>query len=110
MSRVPVLLTLLKELKEHINPHLKVLGIVCNRTFRSEPTAEEANRLSLLKDQCKDVWGEDVPQFKTLIPQSKEICLVEDERRPLAIKRGNVQRLCLVGRRSHRFPADLLHA
>ncbi len=85
MSRVPVLLTLLKELKEHINPHLKVLGIVCNRTFRSEPTAEEANRLSLLEDQCKDVWGEDVPQFKTLIPQSKEIRLVEDERRPLAI-------------------------
>ncbi len=62
-----------------------VLGIVFNRTFCSDPTAKKANRLSLLKDQCKDVWGENVPQFRTLIQQSKEIRLVEDERRPLAI-------------------------
>ena len=31
------------------------------------------------------MWGEEVAQFSTLIPQSKEIRLVEDQKRPLAI-------------------------
>ncbi len=85
ISRVPVLLTLLKEFRENLNPHLKVLGIVCNRTYRDEATSEESSMLGRLKTQCRDAWGEDVPQFKTLIRQHKEIRVVEDQRRPLAL-------------------------
>jgi cellulose biosynthesis protein BcsQ len=82
-ARVPVLLERLKEFRENINPALKVLGVLFNRTHRSELTADEANRLSLLRGQCKDVWGEEVPQFDTSVRQSPEVRAAEDENRPL---------------------------
>jgi cellulose biosynthesis protein BcsQ len=82
-ARVPVLLKRLKEFREGANPDLKVLGVLSNRTHRSELTSDEGNRLTLLQAQCKDVWGLDVPQFQTYIRQSTEIRTAEDEHRPL---------------------------
>jgi cellulose biosynthesis protein BcsQ len=83
-ARVPVLLQRLKEFKEHINPTLKVMGIVCNRTQRSELTADEEHRLTRLRDQCFDVWGEEVRQLDTFVRQSREVRIAEDERRTLS--------------------------
>jgi cellulose biosynthesis protein BcsQ len=82
-ARVPVLLARLKEFKENINSTLKIMGIICNRTQRSELTAEEETRLNLLGDRCFDVWGERVPQFDTFVRQSREVRIAEDQRRPL---------------------------
>jgi cellulose biosynthesis protein BcsQ len=82
-ARVPVLLERLKEFRENINPALKVMGVLFNRTHRGELTFDESNRLSLLRSQCKDVWGEEVPQFETAIRQSPEVRAAEDENRPL---------------------------
>lgn len=82
-ARVPVLLERMKEFRDNINSSLKMMGIVCNRTHRSELTAEEENRLYLLGDRCFDVLGERVQQFETFIRQSKEVRAAEDERRPL---------------------------
>jgi cellulose biosynthesis protein BcsQ len=82
-ARVPVLLGRLKEFRENINPDLKVLGVVANRTSRSELTIEEQNKLSLLRDQCKDVWGEQVTLLDTFIRQSAEVRAAEDAKRTL---------------------------
>lgn len=82
-GRVPSLLKMLKSFRENINPQLKILGVLANRTSRSELTADEMNRWSLLRDQCKDQWGEPVPMCTTTIRQSTEIREIEDERRPL---------------------------
>jgi cellulose biosynthesis protein BcsQ len=82
-ARVPVLLRRLKDFRENINDELKVLGVVVNRTHRSELTVDEENRLSLLRDQCRDIWGQAVPQFSTFIRQNAQIRVAEDEHRTL---------------------------
>jgi cellulose biosynthesis protein BcsQ len=82
-SRVPVLLKRLKEFRDNINAELKIMGILANRTQRSELTYSEENRLTALRNECKDVWGTDVPLFDTFIRQSAEIRAAEDEHRPL---------------------------
>jgi cellulose biosynthesis protein BcsQ len=83
-ARVPVLLRRLREFRDNINPALRVLGVLANRTARSDLTYEEQNRLSALGDQCKDHWGEPVPQLDTFIRQSAEVRAAEDQNRPLS--------------------------
>ncbi len=82
-ARAPILLRRLKEFRENINPDLKVMGILANRTHRSDLTVDEQNRLTLLRAQCKDVLGEEVPQFDRFIRQNAEFRAIEDECRPL---------------------------
>jgi cellulose biosynthesis protein BcsQ len=81
--RVPVLLKKLREIKQTIHPELKVLGVLANRTYGSTLTSNEQNRLTLLRDQCRDVFGMEIPQFTTLIRQSVQVRSAEDENRPL---------------------------
>ncbi len=78
-ARVPVLLRRLKDFRENINTQLKIMGVVVNRTHRSELTADEENRLTLLRVQCQDIWGQAVPQFGTFIRQNAQIRAAEDE-------------------------------
>jgi hypothetical protein len=59
------------------------MGIVANRTHWSELTADEQSRLSLLREQCNDVLGHEVPQFERFIRQNAELRVAEDECRPL---------------------------
>ena len=82
-SRVPVLLKRLKEFRENINSDLKIMGVLANRTHWSELTHDEKNRLTELREICRDVWGTEVPLFDTFIRQSAEIRAAEDEHRPL---------------------------
>jgi cellulose biosynthesis protein BcsQ len=82
-DRVPVLLSRMLEFREKINGQLKVLGMVANRTFASELTGEEKNRLSELEINAKNAWGEYVPRFESFIRQSTEVRRAEDEHRPL---------------------------
>jgi cellulose biosynthesis protein BcsQ len=82
-ARAPILLQRLKEFRTTINPHLKVMGVVANRTHWSDLTADEQSRLTLLRDQCKDVLCEEVPQFKRFIRQNAEFRTVEDQCRPM---------------------------
>jgi chromosome partitioning protein len=81
--RVPTLLQRLKDFREKINSELNVLGILANRTLRPTLTLDEENRLSALRAQCKDVWGQEVPFFDTFIRQSAEVRAAEDQHRPL---------------------------
>ena len=83
-ARVPVLLRRLREIRENVNPDLKVLGVLLNRTHREDLTHEERSRLGLLAGQCRDVWGQDVPQLETTVRQSPAIRAAEDEHRPLS--------------------------
>ncbi len=82
-ARVPVLLERLREFRESINPELRVMGVFANRTRGTDLTNDEANRLSALREQCKDAWGEDVRMFKSFIRQAAAIRDCEDERRTL---------------------------
>jgi chromosome partitioning protein len=82
-ARVPILLKRLRVFRENINSELRVLGVVANRTTRSELTIDEVHRLSALSDQCKDIFGQQVHQFETFIPQSAKIRVADDEHRPL---------------------------
>jgi cellulose biosynthesis protein BcsQ len=83
-DRVPVLLSRMLQFRENINGNLKVLGMVANRTFGSELTGDEKNRLSELEVKAKNVWGENVPRLESFIRQSTEVRRAEDEHRPLA--------------------------
>jgi cellulose biosynthesis protein BcsQ len=84
-GRVPTLLNRLRDFRENINAELKVLGVLANRTYKGdELTAEEANRMSLLRAQCKDVWGQEVPALDTFIRQNTDVRRAEDDNRPLA--------------------------
>src|SRR5262249_18266044 len=62
---------------------LKVMGVLANRTSRSELTNDEQTRLNLLSGQCKDIWGEPVPQFETFVRQNTAVREAEDQNRPL---------------------------
>lgn len=83
-DRVPVLLSRMLQFRENINQHLKLLGLVANRTWGVELTSDEKNRLSQLEVTSKNVWGENIHLFKTAIRQSADVRMAEDEHRPLA--------------------------
>ena len=83
LARVPALLERLKAFRENVNPSLKVMGVLANRTSRSELTNDEQTKLNLLREQCRDVWGEQVPQFSTFIRQNTAVREAEDQNRPL---------------------------
>jgi cellulose biosynthesis protein BcsQ len=84
LDRAPVLLSRMLQFREHINGHLKVLGLVANRTWGAELTSDERNRLSELEVKAKNAWGENVPRFESTIRQSVEVRTAEDEHRTLA--------------------------
>jgi cellulose biosynthesis protein BcsQ len=81
-DRVTILMQRLKEFHDNLNTDLKVMGFFANRTKESELTIGEKNRLSALRDKCKDTWAA-APCFDAFIRQSAEIRESEDERRPL---------------------------
>jgi len=82
-NRVPPLLKHLKQLRAQVNHNLGVLGVVANRTARSELTHEEESRWATLRDVCKDNWGDDVYLFERNVRQNTEIRTNEDARQPL---------------------------
>jgi cellulose biosynthesis protein BcsQ len=82
-ARVPILLKRLKAFKDNINSDLHVMGIVANRTLRSELTIDEENRLSALGDMARDAYGMPVPLFESFVRNSTGVRVAEDEHRPL---------------------------
>jgi cellulose biosynthesis protein BcsQ len=84
-GRVPALLRTLRSFRENLNQDLKILGVLANRTHGSKLTADEANRWTELRDQCRDQWGEAVAMLETFIRQSTEIRVMEDAHRPVRI-------------------------
>jgi cellulose biosynthesis protein BcsQ len=81
-DRVTILMKRLKEFHDNLNTDLKVMGFFANRTRESELTHDERNRITALRDKCKDTWAA-APCFASFIRQSAEIRASEDERRPL---------------------------
>jgi chromosome partitioning protein len=81
-DRVTILIQRLKEFHDNLNTDLRVMGFFGNRTKESELTSDERNRLSALRDRCKDTWAA-APCFDAFIRQSAEVRRAEDERRPL---------------------------
>lgn len=81
--RVPVMLARIKEFRDNVNPTLKFMGLLGNRATRPGLSSEEQNRLSLVRDKCKEIWGEPVYQFRAAIRQSIDIRKAEDQSRPL---------------------------
>jgi hypothetical protein len=71
-----------------MNSDLHVMGIIANRTWRSELTHDENNRLSALADISRDAYGTTVPLFESFIRNSPEIRNAEDEHRPLTSNDG----------------------
>jgi cellulose biosynthesis protein BcsQ len=82
-ARVPAFLRRLCDFRENINPALKLLGLLANRTHSGTLSRDEDNRLSALRDHCRDVAGESVRQCVTIIPRSKDIRDAEDNNRTL---------------------------
>ncbi len=84
MDRVPVLLRRMLEFRNNINQHLKLMGLVANRTWAAELTSDEKNRLSELTVKGKNIWGEHIHLLETTIRQNAELRTAEDQHRPLA--------------------------
>ena len=82
-TRVPVLLQRIRDFHDNLNPDLRVMGVFANRTRGSELTADEQNKLSLIRAKALDTMGAQVPVFNSFIRQSAEFRDVEDERRTL---------------------------
>jgi hypothetical protein len=77
-----VLIDRLKEFHDNLNTDLGVMDFFAKRTKGSDLTADERNRLSALRDKCKDTWSA-APCFDSFIHQRTEVRKSEDERRPL---------------------------
>jgi len=76
IERVPVLLKrILKsdEFQKHINPHLKVLGLVANRTFSVDMSSDEKDIWEKLGVACSDAMRSPVRRFRPAIPRLNEI-------------------------------------
>jgi cellulose biosynthesis protein BcsQ len=82
-DRVPVLLKRVREIRDSVNPDLKVLGVVANRVFKGPLTDEEGFRLAELAVDCKTAWDEEIYFFHAAIRQSIDVRAAEDERRPV---------------------------
>jgi cellulose biosynthesis protein BcsQ len=82
-DRVPLLLSRAKELRETLNPEMKVLGVVPNRVLKADLTVDERAGLEMLKPQCRDAWGSDVYVFGSAIRQSAQVRNAENDRRTL---------------------------
>lgn len=96
--RVPALLKRLREFRDNMNADLHVMGVIANRTWRSELTHDEANRLSALADVSKDAYGTSVPLFENFIPSSPEVRAAEDEHRPLTRDNGTFRQFDALAR------------
>src|SRR5204863_208329 len=81
-DRVTILLERLKEFHDNLNTDLRVMGFFANRTRGAALTDDERNRLSALRDKCKDTWAA-APCFDAFIRQSVDVRKAEDERRPV---------------------------
>jgi len=68
---------------EYVAATRSATGIIANRTWRSELTHDEGNRLSALADISRDTYGTMVPLFETFIRNSPEVRAAEDDHRPL---------------------------
>lgn len=82
-DRVTVLLKRLRDFKAKLNPDLRVMGVFANRTYGSELTGEEQDRLAVLRTNCRNALGEEVRVFDTFVRQYAPIRDAEDQRRPL---------------------------
>lgn len=69
IERITPLLRRVMEVKAEVNPDLKMLGLVVNGTQEKTLTPKEQDLLRNLPQQCRDVYGSDVYQFDTNIPQ-----------------------------------------
>jgi cellulose biosynthesis protein BcsQ len=91
VERITPLLNRVMEVKKEVNPDLKMLGVVVNSTQERELTPREQDLLIDLPRLCLDVYGHDVYQFDTSIPQRVAIREREsafaapDEKHPLRI-------------------------
>jgi cellulose biosynthesis protein BcsQ/cell division protein FtsL/uncharacterized small protein (DUF1192 family) len=81
--RVPPLLRRVREFRDQVNPDLKVMGIIANRTSQSTLTLNEKNLLNNLAENCKDAWGQHVRIFNQFVKGSIEFRSAEDENRPV---------------------------
>jgi cellulose biosynthesis protein BcsQ len=81
--RVPVLLSRINEFVANLNPRLKVMGVVPNRTFGSELTIDEQNLLNAMRDQCLNDWHQHIPILSPHIPRNVAFRHSEDAKRPL---------------------------
>lgn len=67
---VPRQLRTLCNHRRHLCPDLAVLGLVANRTNpRRQLIQRERQTWEALRDPCRDVWGQEVYQFRTFIRQ-----------------------------------------
>jgi cellulose biosynthesis protein BcsQ len=77
LERVPMLVRRVlrsEKFLKHINHDLRLLGLVANRTWRDKLSDGETDDWNRLADKCKDVYGQDVKRFNTIITQQlKEI-------------------------------------
>lgn len=70
IERVTPLLARIQEINANgVNPKLKPLGLVVNRTERSDLTPRESDHFVTLPDQCASVYGSGVYRFDTTIQQ-----------------------------------------
>lgn len=79
VERVPSTLLRLKEIKEEVNPHLDVLGLVANRTQKAKVSDPERDVLDAKEKACHGVWGTAVSYFDTSVPQRAKVRDAEDE-------------------------------
>jgi chromosome partitioning protein len=81
-ERVPLLLERLQALHRVINPELRLLGTLLNRTHGSVLTAWEQDLWTDMLEKGQDRWKLPVPAFETTIRQTTEVRDSETEYSP----------------------------
>jgi cellulose biosynthesis protein BcsQ len=80
IERVPALLGRVNEfLNTGVNPDLKVLGVVVNRTEGRSLSPREEDLFVNLPDECMAVYGQVIDRFDTVVQQRVAVQNTEDE-------------------------------
>jgi cellulose biosynthesis protein BcsQ len=83
VDRVSKLLDRLREFRDNLNPHLRLMGFVANRTRGPVLTSAEENVLSALAERCRLRLDKADARFDVFVKQSAAIRRAEDEEQQL---------------------------
>jgi cellulose biosynthesis protein BcsQ len=78
LDRVPKLVSTIGKFVAQVNPSLKIMGAVANRTWAAQLATEEKLLWNMMLNQAKDQLGSPLHSFDTVIRNSKEVREAED--------------------------------
>jgi chromosome partitioning protein len=79
VERVPSMLRGIRDVREQLNHHLDVLGVVPNRTNGEELTMPEQRIITSQAEAWHGIWGKPVPVYSACIPDRTQVRDAEND-------------------------------